>query len=472
MEILDNVTQVKIPASHFGARLGSISGRFALLINGTSGTQAEQSLNNILRTLDRAHFPSPNMLLLVGVAWGNPNKISICDVILSAEVIAANHQRIKAGEAERRTSRFYSKAGPVLELVEQLKTKGLLFDVKSGPLLSAELHLGDSEARDEFLKSAPDAVGGDMEAHSIVQNIGQPWLIIKGISDFADDATNRFRQPHAAKNAALLLPDLLNCLVDFDIIKDSQSDILTYLALQAISGRSISIHRDDYTLKGMNNYLNDDIGPDLLFRLKRYAPDGNISERMAAHLTDVILELVQNTLRHAGASDVSIDFEGVSIVIVDNGHPFDPRSLTASSGNGGSRAWEVFTRAYTEKKLIDFTYYPGTGKKPNRTKFVICGLTEQLREARKNCAISLDYRPDFYGAPKLTFDEKCTTLYFDTSQVLMMSRRIGFWSELKVLLAEGKSIYLSCRNLEEVREYQLELNANEFDNLWIFVGGS
>ena len=470
INVLVDVKKAEIPADHCGARIGFCDGRFVLLINGTSGTQEETSLNRILHRLFQTHFPKPSAILLVGIGWGNPAHSEIGDVLVSSEVVAANHLRQVSGNAFRRTRRHSSPVGATSELVEILNAAYPNLTVRSGPLVSAELFLGDTAARDELLASATDASGGDMEAHLVVPDLIFPWLIVKGISDYGGDGTDRSEQAKAAKNAASIIPALLNQLSLAERIKPPRHDRQTQALLDVVRGNTIHIGRDDCKDIPLNTYLNDDVGPQLISRFERYASEFNRDGRIIRQLVDVILELTQNTLRHADATSVTIDFGETSIKLEDNGRPFDPTRLDLSTGNGGSKAWHLLKHDFIEAGSIEFSYRDGAGKRPNQSCFKMLALSQALRFARDKCAISLDWNTSTVGIPKLRFDPNCDTLFFDVSNILMTSRRMGFIDELKSLLADGKGVYICCRDGDEVLEWERELASVATDRLKIFVG--
>jgi nucleoside phosphorylase len=88
-------------------------------------------------------------------------------------------------------------------------------NVKAGLLLSGEKLVDDTSFRKQLRKAESEAVGGEMEGAGVAAAANRektPWIVVKGVSDFADGkkkVKKRERQARAARNAADLVLEVL-----------------------------------------------------------------------------------------------------------------------------------------------------------------------------------------------------------------------------------------------------------------------
>lgn len=472
-DVLGNASPAVIYTPTDGCRLARVGDRFVLHVTGTSRAQADRSVGRIVRKLLANRFmPRPVLVVLLGIAWGNPEKVAVGDLVLSTEVWAVNHRRITATETRHR---LVQRRSPLPDLEGLLGGLGApmagdAFRLLTGPVASMETHYAGTKARNGLLAEYPAVLGGEMEAYDLVPDLGDlAWLLIKGISDDAGDAIDRTQQARTARRAAGLLPGLLDLLTSHEMIPAHRNDNAAASLVEAMIGHAIRVSSPaDGT---SNDYLNDVVGPQLLLKLGRYAADADVGGQLPRQLADVLLELSQNALRHGKATHATINFYETSVVIADNGRPFEVGDLDGSGG--GSLAWRRFEERFVQPGLVRVTRRDQKGANGNIYGFKLAHISEKLRNAKQNCRIGISYGS--LGEPNadvrsLQFDAQCEDLYFDVSTTLMTSRRLEIVSELLDILEMGKGVFLACHDQEEVLLYEQSLSRHAGPRLRIFVG--
>jgi len=165
---------------------------------------------------------SPYYVILSGICGGiiNP-KMKLGDVVLSNRVIYYEPGKVAPGEDERREKRFFEDASNQKESALMVAGKGIIgkgWDaidnirvpwpakgrgrhrpiVFEGVVCSGEKVIADSKYAEELRKLHPDAISIEMEAAGIAyacQNTGTEFLVIKGVSDFADENKSKSEEP-------------------------------------------------------------------------------------------------------------------------------------------------------------------------------------------------------------------------------------------------------------------------------------
>lgn len=157
-------------------------------------------------------------IVQVGMAFGvDPARQTIGDVLVSSSVIPYDRRDV-IGQPDGGYVVDYSPARPeparpsIVHLFREAGTKpGLPFRVHVGAILSGGAAISSARFRDELVGSIPPTdepiVGGEMEGVGLVavSNPDDPaWVVVKGISDFADDKradTLKTHRPIACGNS-------------------------------------------------------------------------------------------------------------------------------------------------------------------------------------------------------------------------------------------------------------------------------
>jgi nucleoside phosphorylase len=154
----------------------------------------------------------------VGMAFGTlPDSQKHGDVLVSTSLLPYDYRIVKCGPSENPVVdysevRTYPARPQLRVLFEKAALAPEWHDrVHFGPLLSGASRIHCSTYREELRAAFPDrgiVVGGDMEGIGLLASSDMTesrWIIVKGISDFADEQRDRIikeTRPVACQNAA------------------------------------------------------------------------------------------------------------------------------------------------------------------------------------------------------------------------------------------------------------------------------
>jgi len=154
---------------------------------------------------------APQIVIMVGIAFGlHPEKQKIGDILVSQQIEDYNQQKIGTGPNGQRE--IYAR-GDRISAPERLLHRFRVGrhdwpvppDVHFGLILSGSKLVSHKDFRDELLRVAPEAIGGEMEGISLYE-VGKrthvEWVLVKAICDWADADKVDTYQMEAAKNAA------------------------------------------------------------------------------------------------------------------------------------------------------------------------------------------------------------------------------------------------------------------------------
>lgn len=137
-------------------------------------------------------------MIAVGMAFGaHPTTQSLGDILVATHILAYDHRR-KVREGASTVTEYLAKPRRAKEslLRSMERHVGDRRDVHFGALLSGGAKIECPEYRDRLVNAFPSdkrlgvPVGGDMEGAELMaaSDPEDPsWLVVKGISDFADD---------------------------------------------------------------------------------------------------------------------------------------------------------------------------------------------------------------------------------------------------------------------------------------------
>jgi nucleoside phosphorylase len=154
---------------------------------------------------------SPLVVIMVGIAFGlHPAKQHIGDILVSHQIEDYDQQKIGTGPDEQR--KIYARGDRVRASDRLLNRFGAGRhdwlappEVHFGLILSGSKLVSHKDFRDELLRVAPEAIGGEMEGASLYEVANRKhveWVLVKAICDWADADKNDAHQVLAAKNAA------------------------------------------------------------------------------------------------------------------------------------------------------------------------------------------------------------------------------------------------------------------------------
>lgn len=156
---------------------------------------------------------APRAAVMVGIAFGkDPEKQKVGDVLVSAQIISYEEQRVGARVEFR---------GPIAEanrtLVDRFRNVvGWAFPRGDGtacraevvPILSGEKLVDDAAWKAALFAQFPQARGGEMEGRGLyaaATDASVAWILVKGICDWGDGTKHSADQPLAAAAAVDLM---------------------------------------------------------------------------------------------------------------------------------------------------------------------------------------------------------------------------------------------------------------------------
>lgn len=185
--------------------LGKIGSTEVFLVQSEIGASSPGgSLTTISQAIENIN---PSEIIMVGLAFGvRPGRQKLGDILVSHtlapyEFQKTNNQALLRGE----------RVNASLSLIDLARSTD--FDWKQpkvhiGLILSGEKLVNNLEFRDQLIKNAPEAIGGEMEGSGLytaatVAKVN--WIMVKAIADWADGAKTVDgvkNQSLAARNAA------------------------------------------------------------------------------------------------------------------------------------------------------------------------------------------------------------------------------------------------------------------------------
>lgn len=475
---LNKVLPVRAPAcirrDVLGCTLGMIENTFVLHVSGESGVSSERSVGRIaIEMLSRRDIPQPSLVLLVGFCWGNPTKTVQQQVIVSNVVYSFNKHRATPQGPVYNPKVFRSSLSVEDDFCAQLKNKldKNDIDVLVGPLASMEVRLEDDEFRDCLIKEHPSILAGEMEAFGFLPSCEVPWLIVKAVSDLGGADYCLAPQSKAASRAAAALQPLLKTMTELSLLHLEEIDGPGKFLRDILTGDTVSLNVSDVAVDTLNDYLNDVCGPKLEYKLKRFCAVVEYGENFSTDFCDLLLELMQNAIKHGHATFASVQVVGSLIRYEDDGDTFAISEITGE--RGGARVFRRIAQKYLENG-VGFEVKSKKNGIGNIYAFKLKKVDEAISEARSRCQVFVNERTigGGFGRPQaISFEDTCGALYLDLTQVRMTSRRISIFQAVQPAVATGRKLYVACRSKSDVQLYTEELLELGVENVSVFVSG-
>lgn len=180
---------------------------------GSSGRDGATS--SILQAL---YNLQPDCVIMVGIAFGkSPETQQLGQVLVSSQVISYEQQRrgrelVHRGAIPEAHAALLDRFTTIDKWEFTLpNTEKCNFSI--GPILSGDKLVDDPDFKKQLFSAFPQAIGGDMEGAGLcaaAANRGVPWILVKGICDWADGEKNDDYQELAASTAASLVHAVLS----------------------------------------------------------------------------------------------------------------------------------------------------------------------------------------------------------------------------------------------------------------------
>lgn len=451
-KVISNRKNVNTHLSTGGCSIGLLDGVFVIHLTGTSGVSNEKSASRlVIEFVSQSNIPTPGVVYLVGFCWGNPAKTKVGDIIIACTIYSLNSRVISSEETSHKVIQCRSSID--LDLIAQ-KIIQEIPNSTLGELASLETLLSSTSERDKLLKQYPHLIGGEMEAFGFVPSLRQtPWIIIKSVSDFGCDNFERSNQANAAASSALALLSLTKLLKENELISFSISKPDETTLLECLFGNEIRVLKSDVNSDHLNDYLNDKIGVVIARKLEYYMNNNGYDRSFLRYFCDLILEVIQNSLKHGGASFVSVKFHMDEIIITDDGGEYSLQNIKGDKG--GALSWRRFNLHGVDKNFVSYTF------KKKSHYFGMIASVKELTNAIAKCKASII--PATIGAGYsrqqiLSYNNDCEVIYFEDDSIFMTSRRLTLIYEVKKLLDDGKKVYVKVTDTEYAKEYRAVLN--------------
>ncbi len=446
-KVLIPKTKIDLDLNDKGCYIGLIENNIVVHLSGTSGVTSHDSIGRlVIEFISGNEFPKPKFVLMVGFCWGNPHNTTSGQTIIANTVYSLNSNVIKEGKQQFKPHIFQSK----------FQRDFLESDCLNGAMVSLETLIVDVNYRNNIIEQYPIILGGEMEGFSYIPTLTSKeidWLIVKTVSDYADDDYTREFQKAAADKSALILPKLIK-EIEYELEDYNTSISLNHLK-NILRGEIISISRNEFAIESINDFLNDIIGPVVESKLQEYfyAIDETGDSTFVRCFCDLILEICQNSFKHGNSSEFKISFHSKTIILNDDGVDFDVSSIEGV--RGGAKAWKNAYDIFIQKELVRYSH-----SRENLHKFHLEEVKDFLTNLRENCSVRI--KPGTIGNiysryQILEYNENCTSVYLKDKNNRMTSRRISILEEVKSILEKGITVYLSVQNEYEAVEYQNSL---------------
>ena len=152
-------------------------------------------------------LPNLKFIFAVGVCGGFIGKVKLGQVVVSKDLQDCSNMKV-ADKIEIRSPSWQFKDDPFLHFLSQ--TANTPTNTTTGMVLSANNLVANAGFQKQLLEARPGAIALEMEGHGIAracqQYMGEKgrriqFLVVKGVSDLADEKKSDNWQPQAASNA-------------------------------------------------------------------------------------------------------------------------------------------------------------------------------------------------------------------------------------------------------------------------------
>lgn len=451
--IIELQNKLDINIKTYGCSIGLINETFVIHVTGTSGVSDEVSTSRIIMEfISNTTFPNPLLTVMIGFCWGNPNFVKIGDITLCDTIVSLNKKTIDNNKTTYEPKSFTSQ----LKMNNMEKEINKTFsNIKIGTLGSLETRLQCNITRDEILNQFPQLIGGEMEGFGYIPSLHDiPWLIIKTVSDYGDNAFTREEQERSVESAAEAFPMILSILIKNDFFYSKNFVTVQDATLKSLLlGTKLEITKNKFTSDSLNDYLNDYIYPIIELKLVNYRTCSEYNSDFIEIFSCLILEIIQNSFKHAGATKVSIMFNAKNLIIEDDKIGFDLNNIPGE--RGGAESWDEFKLEFLDEKLVKYSFIK------NKHKFYMPLVDIEIAKIISDCRVSIipsTIGSGFKNEQILSYNEDCTAVFVDDTQVAMKSRRNDLIDEVRILLQKKLIVYILLNSDRSLKKYKKELS--------------
>ena len=155
-------------------------------------------------------FLKSKLVINIGIAWAaDPEKHKLGDVLIANRVVNIDDVKRHQGQIIERSAipKIDARSQAIVSTTKMrwADSEHKESKVHVGLYVGSNALLNDPRVKESILKRYPEAIGGEMESFAVYEaiNFGDiPWMVIKGVSDFADGDKHDEYHEVATKNAA------------------------------------------------------------------------------------------------------------------------------------------------------------------------------------------------------------------------------------------------------------------------------
>lgn len=430
------------------AYLGHIDETLVVVLDGDGGFASEDAATRFaLRYLQNGGYPTPSMVLIGGVCWGNPSQVEVGDVIICNAIESANRSTARPEGNETQFYRFDST-------IELARLEASIEPTpKYGDLISLEVRLSDEKARDKLLEQKPSALGGEMEAFALIpecQNF--PWLVVKAVSDLATVIEGREEQTEAACRAAAVVRGILK---SFQATRQTDQQERTKTAatnlIHALNGKIVSICLDQFHAEEdkFTSALQKLHANQILVSTATLTNAVAVAPNLPEEITSLLLEIASNAFRHGRAKNISIQFGGRTIKYKDDATAFDLNNLRSDSGRGGHFTFKQFHSRHINSGSVEVK-----SSSDSKGNTVIICMPHDIANFPKivdQCSARFDFTKSC-RRPSLNWPAECGTVFIDLDKLNMMSVIFDVCDEITAAVNNGVNFVLHCTDDDRISE--------------------
>lgn len=442
------------------AYLGIVEDRLVVVLDAAGGFARDDTATRVaIRFLANPMNPTPALVAICGVCWGNPATTKKGQVLLATGIVSINRGTFKVGG---QVSQPYS-------YISSIKLPdGVVGDNTEygATVLTLEQNIQDPSRRDELLRAFPHVSGGEMEAFAVIPELVSkriPWLVVKGVSDFGEHEFDRTGQPEAAQRAAHQLTRVIEVNIDRSVASSMESPERRFRIIQEMRGSEMLIEKKDLDQNNIKVDIQRKL-QQLQAGIAFYTGAALVSAKLPRGLSLLLLEVALNCLTHGRATRVHLAMFLDRIILKADGRLYDASSLTnEADGQGGQLTWQTFFRDFGERVTFANVEPKDTKKWTHQYEFCMSGISEKLHDSRTRCSvhINIDKYAVMTGQSVFTTNPACELVHVDLSPIDMMSVALDVARSFGELLREGKKIVVFTPN----RDLAERINRNLSDDV-------
>ncbi len=148
----------------------------------------------------------PQAIIMCGIAFGlRPDKQQLGDILIARQILSYESLKVDIQQGQMPRGDRTTASERLLDRFRSGDNDWQSARTHFGLILSGEKLVNAPDLRDWFLKTEPEAIGGEMEGAGLyvaARDAKVDWILVKAICDWADGSKNSEAQQSAADNAA------------------------------------------------------------------------------------------------------------------------------------------------------------------------------------------------------------------------------------------------------------------------------